>query len=152
MLVFPATAAAQLTSADFSDISGLSAARDIEMVANLGVMIGTGTNGQGLRLFSPDENVTRAQLAVVLQRTFQLDYGQKRFFKQPQATDYYRDVDNQAWYADGLVMCAINNIFASADNFYPDRAVSLGNFDAADGAVGIEIICTSEDIVDSAHH
>lgn len=124
MLVFPATAAAQLTSADFADVSGLGAGRDIEMVANLGVMIGTGTNGQGLRIFSPGDNVTRAQLAVVLQRTFQLDYGQKRFFKQPQATDYYRDVDNQAWYAEGLVMCAINNIFASADNFYPDRAVS----------------------------
>ncbi|MCX5780975.1 MAG: protease inhibitor I42 family protein [Firmicutes bacterium] len=124
MLVFPATAAAQLTSADFSDVRGLVAAQDIELMANLGVMIGTGTNGQGLRLFSPDENVTRAQLAVVLQRTFQLDYGPIRFIKPPLATDYYRDVDNQAWYADGLVMCAINNIFANADNFYPDRAVN----------------------------
>jgi hypothetical protein len=53
MLVFPATASAQLTSADFVDVSGLVAARDIAMVANLGVMIGTGTNEQGLHIFSP---------------------------------------------------------------------------------------------------
>jgi Predicted secreted protein len=118
------TAGAQNESGDFGDIEGHWAASDIMFVSDLGLMNGTGTNEQGLNLFSPEEKVSRAQLAVILQRTFQLDYGQIRFIKEPAATDYYQDVDNQAWYANALVMCAVNNIFPTSGNFYPDRPVT----------------------------
>lgn len=124
MLTMAGTAGAQNESGDFGDIEGHWAASDIMFVSDLGLMNGTGTNEQGLNLFSPEEKVSRAQLAVILQRTFQLDYGQIRFIKEPAATDYYQDVDNQAWYANALVMCAVNNIFPTSGNFYPDRPVT----------------------------
>jgi predicted secreted protein len=124
MMFSPGTTAAQLSSSCFSDVDGHSAQQDIELVSSLGLMNGTGTTEQGLRVFSPEAAVSRAQLAAVLHRTFQLDYGQMRFFKQPLASDYYRDVDNTAWYADGLVMCMINNIFDKSDNFIPEQSVS----------------------------
>ena len=67
---------------------------------------GMGENEQEASFF-PDGLVNRAQLAVVLQRTFELDYGEKSFIKQPQANDYYLDVDNGAWYAQAVKFCKL---------------------------------------------
>lgn len=124
MLTMAGTAAAQNAPGDFGDVQGHQAESDINFISDLGLMNYTGTNEQGLKLFSPDEKVSRAQLAVILQRTFQLDYGQIKFIKAPAATDYYQDVDNQAWYANALVMCAVNNIFPVSGSFYPDQPVT----------------------------
>lgn len=92
-------------TSDFIDIHGHWSEQDIQVVSSLGLMNGTGTTDQGFRNFSPEGIVSRAQLATVLQHTFQLDYGQIRFVKQPLASDYYRDVDNEAWYANDLSPC-----------------------------------------------
>ncbi len=124
MLAMAGTAGAQTASGNFADINGHSAEPGIRFITDLGLMNSTGTTEQGLKLFSPEATVSRAQLAVVLQRTFQLDYGQIRFIKEPVPSDYYQDVDNQAWYAGSLVMCAINNIFPTTGSFYPDRPVT----------------------------
>ena len=124
ILASPGISSAQQSPGDFIDTRGHWAEQAIEAVSNLGLMNGTGTTDQGLCVFSPEGPVSRAQLATVLQQTFQLDYGQLQFIKQPLASDYYSDVDNEAWYANGLVMCAINNIFATSGDFSPDRSVS----------------------------
>jgi len=109
------------TPGDFTDVQGHWAQKNIGAVCNLGLMSGMGVNGQGHKVFSPDSLVNRAQLAVVLQKTFELDYGDKRFVKQPLASDYYQDVDNQAWYAQAVTLAAISEIFDSNTNFYPQR-------------------------------
>jgi len=107
------------------DINGHWAEQDIKTVMYQGLMAGTGSISPGRVVFSPEAAVSRAQLAAVLVRTFNLDYGDKRFIKQPVASDYYRDVDNGAWYAGDAVMCAINDIFAGyGDKFDPTRSVS----------------------------
>ncbi|MEQ8235846.1 MAG: protease inhibitor I42 family protein [Syntrophomonadaceae bacterium] len=124
ILLFPAAALGEPIHAGFSDTANHPASRDIELVANLGIMVGTGTDVNGTAVFEPSAVVSKAQLAVVLQRTFQLDYDLIRFIKQPVASDYYRDVPNESWYAEAAVMCAINNIFPSGGNFEPDEAVS----------------------------
>ena len=124
VLSFPGVSMAKLAPGDFIDIKGSWAEQEIQTVCNLGLMKGTGTTAQGFRVFSPEALVTRSQLASVMVRTFQLDYGLIRFFKEPLASDYYRDVANKAWYAGDVVMCAINKIFAEAERFSPDTAVS----------------------------
>ena len=124
MTIFPGMASASLAADDFTDVSGHWAEQQIAAAASLGFMTGMGTDIQGLRVFAPDGIVSRAQLASVLQRTFQLDFGQIRFIKQPLASDYYGDADNEAWYADSLVMCAVNNIFDTGGDFSPQRPVS----------------------------
>lgn len=109
---------------DFADIDGHWGEKDITAVTNLGLMTGMGDNGRGAKVFAPGESVTRAQLASVLHRLFELDYGKLRFVKQPQASDYYQDIDNNAWYADAVMLCAINHVFDDGDDFYPEREVT----------------------------
>lgn len=107
------------------DICGHWAEQEITNAIGQGLMVGDGFNKQGQPIFSPEATVSRAQLAAVLERTFNLDYGDKRFIKQPLAGDYYRDVDNKAWYAEAVTMCAINDIFArDGGKFQPNRSVS----------------------------
>jgi predicted secreted protein len=126
LLVFPGIVlSAQTISNDFIDINDHWAKPYIQLVTDWNLMNGTGIDDCGLRVFSPEDTVSRAELAKVLQRTFQFDYGSIRFIKQPLASDYYRDVDNNAWYADDLVMCSINNIFPVTNNYFlPDSSVS----------------------------
>lgn len=116
--------AKQLAPGDFTDVQGHWAQKNISAVCNLGLMSGMGLNGRGHKVFSPDSLVNRAQLAVVLQKTFELDYGDKRFVKQPQASDYYQDVNNQVWYAEAVTLTAINEVFATNGNFYPQQEVT----------------------------
>jgi len=123
-LTFQGGTAIQAAKLEFGDTQGHRAEQDIQLVSSLGLMNGTGSSEQGLVIFSPDGRVNRAQLAAVLQRTFQLDYAQIRFIKAPLASDYYQDVDNDAWYANGVLMCAINNIFDAGNDFYPNYSVS----------------------------
>ncbi|NSW84530.1 MAG: hypothetical protein HPY90_15090 [Syntrophothermus sp.] len=33
-----------------------------------------------------------------------------RFIKQPLPSDYYLDINNQAWYAEAALFCAINDL------------------------------------------
>jgi hypothetical protein len=112
------------TPGDFTDTQGHWAQKNISAVCNLGLMSGMGVNGQGHKVFSPDSLVNRAQLAVVLQNVFELDYGEEPFVNQPLASDYYQDVDNQAWYAEAVTFAAINEVFDTNGNFYPQQAVT----------------------------
>jgi len=134
LLAFPGIALAQLTPGDYIDIHGHWAEQDIQLLDQLGIMKGTGTTALGFKIFAPESRVTRAQLAKVLVDTFQLDYGQLRFFKQPAASDYYRDVDNASWYADAVVMCAINQIFNRTENNSFEPAAELTRMEVA-GAI-----------------
>ncbi len=122
----PSMAMAKPASIDFNfaDIKGHWAEQQIQTCVRLDLMSGVGSNQAGEKLFAPESVVSRAQLAVVLQRTFQLDYGNMRFIKQPLASDYYGDVDDGDWYSHALVMCAINQVFDSQANFDPAGSVS----------------------------
>ena len=131
LLIFPAVSQAKLTPGDYIDIQGNSAEPDIQLLDQLGIMNGMGTNAQGYRVFAPDKPVSRAQMAKVLTDTFKLDYGQLRFFKQPVASDYYRDVENDSWYANAVVMCAINNIFNTQEGYNFKPSAELTRIEAA---------------------
>lgn len=124
LLVFPPAALDATILPGFSDTTNHPASRDIELAANLGIMVGTGLDTNGAALFAPSAMANKAQLAAVLQRAFQLDYDHIRFIKQPVASDYYQDVPNESWYAEAAVMCAINNIFPSGGNFAPDESIT----------------------------
>jgi len=126
LLFIPLNTLAQDTAApgSFIDTTGYWAEKDIESVFKLGLMNGTEINQQGLRTFSPGKTLTRAQLASVLMRTFHFDFGHLIYINQPQLSDYSQDIDEQAWYAETVLLCTINQIFTSQDNFQPDREVT----------------------------
>lgn len=118
------TASAQQDTGDFADTRGHWAEAEIKAAVSNGLLTGTGVNDKGQKIFSPDTRVTRAQLGVWLANTFALDYGQLRFIKEPAAGDYFWDVENDAWYADAVVLCAINEIFAAGRELKPEEYVS----------------------------
>ncbi|MEN6462457.1 MAG: DUF4163 domain-containing protein [Syntrophomonas sp.] len=124
LLINPSATMAKLAPGDFIDISKHWAENDIQTAVNLGLMSGVETNAQGFRIFAPEGAVSRAQLAVVLQRTFQLDFGKIRFIKAPVASDYYPDVQDQTWYSEAVVLSAINRIFTDSVEFNPDQEVT----------------------------
>lgn len=134
LLVFPGIALAQLDPGDYIDIHGHWAEQDIQLLDQLGIMNGMGTNAQGFKVFAPESSVARAQLAKVLTDTFQLDYGQLRFIKQPAASDYYRDVENTSWYSNSVVMCAINQIFNPTGDYNFEPAADVTRIEMA-GAI-----------------
>ena len=78
---------------------------------------GYGVNESGFKIFAPEEAVNRYQLAVVLDRVFDLDYGNLRFIKEPVASDYYYDLENDAWYSEAVTMGTINHLFNRMDEF-----------------------------------
>lgn len=131
VFIFPGVGQAKLAPEDYIDLKGHWAEQDVQLLDQLGIMRGVGTNEQGYKVFAPGSLVTRAQMAKVLTDTFQLDYGQLRFFKQPVASDYYRDVDNNSWYADAVVMCEINEIFYARDEYNFEPASQLSRIEAA---------------------
>ena len=131
VFVFPGAGQAKLSQGDYIDLKGHWAEQDILLLDQLGIMHGMGTTEQGYKIFAPGSMVTRAQMAKVLTDTFQLDYGQLRFFKQPVANDYYKDVDNNSWYADAVVMCAIDEVLNARDEYNFEPAGELTRIEAA---------------------
>lgn len=109
----------------FSDTQGHWAQAAIARAAEQDLMHGIGENEQGELLFTPEGAVTRSQAAAILTRAFGLDYGDKEFEKEPLPANYYQDVNHDAWYAESVLLCAINNVFSfEGERFYPDRQVT----------------------------
>lgn len=122
LLSLPLTGRA--SSTPFVDLQGHWAQTVVEEICAQGLMQGMGHDEWGNRIFAPNQQLTRAQAAAALVTCFKLDYGAIRFVKQPLASDYYQDVDDQAWYAGLVLLCAINQIFAGSDLFFPERPIS----------------------------
>lgn len=126
LLISVGTASAQpkMFSGTFVDTKGHWAESEIEAAYNRGLMEGYGVDQSGFKIFAPEDKVNRFQLAVVLERAFDLDYGNMRFMQEPKANDYYYDLDEEAWYSEAVTLCAINHVFTSIDNFAGQEAVT----------------------------
>lgn len=124
MLFSSGIADAKLLEGTFIDTRGHWAESEIEAAYSQGLMQGTGTDQSGFKIFSPDDNVNRFQLAAVMDRVFDFDYGTIRFIKEPVASDYYYDLTEDAWYSEAVVLGAINRIFAQEDEFKGEEEVS----------------------------
>ena len=124
-LLSPAgTASAKLFSGTFADIQGHWAESEIEAAYSQGLMLGTGVNEFGYKTFSPEEKVNRFQLAAVLARAFELDYGNMRFMQEPETSDYYYDLREEAWYSQAVVLGAVNHLFPPQGSFAGEENVS----------------------------
>lgn len=114
LLIAPAAGFAQTP---FDDIQSSQALTDIEAVYEKGIMLGTADNK-----FSPDDIVNRAQLAVCLVRTFDLN---NHDLQLPVPSDLYDDVENNMWYSAAATIAGYNNIFDFTDRkFKPREAVT----------------------------
>lgn len=126
----------------FIDVQTHQALSDIEAVYSKELMIGTAAN-----VFSPDEYVDKAQLAVCLVRTFDLGYDHIQFTRPPIPSDLYDDVKNDLWYSEASLAMAYNNVFDFPDRkFKPHQTVTraevAGAITDSFKAKGIQVITT----------
>lgn len=97
----------------FTDVAGHWAAEDIEAVYQKGLMQGV-TNKQ----FNPESYITRAELAVCLDRLF-------KFEEVDQTSPLYNDLSADHWYSDAAIKCGLNGIIDAVDGkFQADQPVN----------------------------
>ena len=105
-------------SKDFSDVSSESWAADAVAFASARELF----SGTGETTFSPDEAMSRGMLATVLYR---LDGSAEQG-----ATDAFRDVSSEAWYAEGVAWAVERGITDGYGDgqFGPDDSVTREQF------------------------
>jgi hypothetical protein len=89
----------------FTDITNTSIKDKIIVLQDKGYVKGI-SNG----LFAPDKTITAAESIQLFVNIFGLNLDTVRFIKEPKATDYYVNADNDAWYANTLITAAVNGI------------------------------------------
>ncbi len=125
LFLSPAAYAAPMPGPEgFSDTKGHWAEAEIRKACTDGLMQGVGATEKGEQIFAPDYKVSRAQLAVVLAKTFQLDYGQLRFIREPAASDYFWDLNDDEWFANAAILCAVNRIYEAGREFHPEESIT----------------------------
>ncbi len=91
----------------------------IDKVIEDGIMVAL-ENGSELK-FEPNARVDRALAATVLNKAFQLDFGDKVFIKQPELKDYYNDVAADAPEGVAILNCAVNEIFDCQEKLFEPK-------------------------------
>ncbi len=97
-------------AAAFQDLSGTPARDKIAQLQERGVI-----HGVSETQFMPNAAVTAAQGIQMFVNAFELNIDLLRFVKAPQATDYFANADNGAWYANALIIAANNDLGISPD-------------------------------------
>lgn len=71
--------------------------------------------GIGYGLFDPDGTLTAAQGMQMIVNAFDITLAKFTFIKAPQATDWFKNAKDNAWYADAFIRAGANNIGLPAD-------------------------------------
>lgn len=110
ILLLSMTGQSFAASNPFTDITDTNSKDKIVKLCEDGVIKGVG-NG----LFNPDGTVTAAQGVQMIVNAFDISLAAFLFIKAPQATDWFKNANDNAWYADALIRAGANNIGLPAD-------------------------------------
>lgn len=94
----------------FNDLKEVGAKEKILALKDKGIVTGTGKGN-----FSPNAPVTAAQGVQLIVNAFNLNLNFVKFAKEPKANDYFIKADNNAWYAKGLIIAAVNSMQLPGD-------------------------------------
>ncbi|MGO4544602.1 S-layer homology domain-containing protein [Paenibacillus sp. 2TAB23] len=94
----------------FSDIANVIAKDKITSLQNKGLVKGVSADR-----FFPDATLTAAQGIQLIVNALELNIDTLRFIKEPHATDYFPKANDDAWYADALIIAANNDIGLPTD-------------------------------------
>ena len=103
LLMMPVAGFAQTP---FTDIQGHWAVQEVEQVYQKGIMKGIAKDK-----YAPNQAVTRAEVAVCLDRIFDLNYDHLGFIKKPSPADYFDDVAAGQWYSEAIIRAGLYDIF-----------------------------------------
>jgi hypothetical protein len=94
----------------FTDINAVAEKDKIVSLQERGIVKGTGSG-----LFAPSSPVTAAQGIQLIVNAFGLNIDNIRFIKEPKATDYFSKANDNAWYANALIIASLNDMGLPAD-------------------------------------
>jgi hypothetical protein len=110
ILLLSMTGQSFAASNPFTDINDTTAKDKIVKLYEDGVI-----KGMGDGLFNPDGTVTAAQGVQMIVNAFDISLAAFLFIKAPQATDWFKNAKDNAWYADALIRAGANDIGLPAD-------------------------------------
>jgi len=97
-------------STPFKDLDSVGAKEKILSLQDKGYVSGISDG-----VFAPTNTITAAQSIQLIVKAFDLNLDAIKFFKEPKATDYFKKADNDAWYANSLIIAAMNGLDLSND-------------------------------------
>ena len=109
-------------STPFKDIDGIPEKASIISLYDKGFVRGVGND-----LYAPDSYTTVAEAIQFFVNFLDLNLDNIRFIKAPKATDYFKNADNDAWYADALIIGGIKCAVFPAD-IDPNQLLSKEEF------------------------
>lgn len=71
--------------------------------------------GYGNGIFAPNAPLTAAQGIQLLVNAFDLNIDNIRFIKEPKASDYFKNADDNAWYADAFIIITFSGLELPSD-------------------------------------
>lgn len=71
--------------------------------------------GYGNGIFAPNAPLTAAQGIQLLVNAFDLNIDNIRFIKEPKASDYFKNADDDAWYADAFIIITFSGLELPSD-------------------------------------
>lgn len=94
----------------FQDLKDEPAKDKIMALLNEGIVKGVDDSR-----FAPKEKMTYAQSVQMIVNGLDLNLDTVKFVKKPEATDYYTNIPNNAWYAEAFVIAQINGLSIPKD-------------------------------------
>lgn len=93
------------SSQGFTDIQNVAAKEAILALQQSGIISGVAPS-----LFAPYDSLTEAQAIQMIVDALGLNLDGVRFVKEPKASDYFANANDNAWYANALITAAVCNI------------------------------------------
>jgi len=106
----------------FTDIQDDPAQAKIEALSEAGIV-----SGMDETTFAPRSQMTYAQGVHLIVKGLGLNIDNIRFFKKPEASDYFDHVADDAWYVPSLIIAVHNGLPLSRD-FDPNAAITREQF------------------------
>nr|WP_315023835.1 S-layer homology domain-containing protein [uncultured Aminipila sp.] len=97
-------------TSSFTDINDIKSNDKIVELYDKGVIKGTEKG-----LFNPNGTLTAAQGVQMIVNAFDISLAGISFVKAPQATDWFKEANDKAWYADAFIRAGANNIGLPTD-------------------------------------
>ncbi|WP_281095454.1 S-layer homology domain-containing protein [Fusibacter bizertensis] len=113
---------ASFAGLEFKDISGISQENAIMTLHEKGII-----NGTSSELFMPKKSLKASEGILMIVNTFDLNLDTIRFIKEPKATDYFKNADDTAWYAQGFIAASVNGVELDA-NLDPNQVWTKEEF------------------------
>ena len=110
------------TSMPFTDISDVDEKDSIIALYEKGYIKGVGNE-----LFAPSESITVAQEIQLIVNILELNLDNIRFIKEPKATDFFTEAENDAWYSDAMIIAGVRGLEFPRD-INPNQVLSNEEF------------------------